>query len=220
MIWLFTGHSLHRSGCWQQGVSWTAEMENPDPTPEPMTFSKRLIPAIVFAITFYMPGWYWIAGQQRNVAPTQVYESQGTIPARYESPDKSIVAMVFPVGKPWIRSYESRVEVRSKSGRLLAQRDYTSPDGQHGYGVGKAAWTPDSNFFVFILANSGGHQPWHSPVDFFSRSLNKIFSLDDALHGAVTNNRFSVTAPDGVTVKLYFTEVTTTVSLSALIPKE
>jgi hypothetical protein len=125
------------------------------------------------------------------------------------------------VGKPrGHESYESRVELRSKSGEMLAQRDYSSADGQHGYSVTKAAWTPDSNFFVCILANSGGHQPWHSPVEFYSRAQDKIFSLDDALHDAVTNNQFTVTAPDRVTVELYFSETTRTVSLSSLVPKE
>ena len=161
-----------------------------------------------------------VAGQQRNAAPAQVYESPGPAPARYESPDKSIVAIVFPVGKPEVKGYESRVELRSKSGELLTQREYLSTDGQHGYSVYKAAWTPDSSFFVYSLVNSGGHQPWHSPVEFYTRSDEKIFSLDDALHDAATNPQFLMSAPDRVTVELWFSKTTRTVPLSALIPKE
>jgi len=161
-----------------------------------------------------------VAGQQRHSAPAQVYESPGPAPGRYESPDKSIIATVFPVGKPGSKSYESRVELRSKSGKVLAQHDYFSADGQHGYSIVKAAWTPDSNFFVYSLSNSGGHQPWHSPVDFYCRSQEKIFSFDDALHDAVTNPQFAVTSPDRVTVELWFSKARRTVSLSVLAPKE
>jgi hypothetical protein len=153
-----------------------------------------------------------VARPQWHASPT---------PVRYESPDKSAVAIVFPAGKlPGYGNYESRVELRSKSGKLLAQRDYSSADGQHGYGVTKAGWTPDSNFFVYSLANSGGHQPWHSPVEFYSRTRNRIFSLDDALHDAVTNPQFTVAPPDRVTVELWFSKTTRTVSLSRLVPKE
>jgi hypothetical protein len=161
-----------------------------------------------------------VAGQQRNAAPAQVYESPGPVPVRYESPDKSIVAIVFPVGKPGTKSYESRVELRSKSGKVLAQRDYFSTDGQHGYRVTKAAWTPGSSFFVYSLVNSGGHQPWHSPVEFYSGAQEKIFSLDDALRDAVTNPQFSVTGPDCVKVELWFSKTTRTVCLSALVRKK
>ena len=41
-----------------------------------------------------------VAGQQRQVAAAQAYESPGPVPDRYESPDKAIVAWVFPVGRP------------------------------------------------------------------------------------------------------------------------
>jgi len=40
-----------------------------------------------------------VAGQQRQVAAAQAYESPGPVPDRYESPDKAIVAWVFPVGE-------------------------------------------------------------------------------------------------------------------------
>jgi hypothetical protein len=169
---------------------------------------------VVFAVSM------GVDGQRRNVAPAQVGEFPGPVPVRYESPNKAVIAVIFPVGKPGNKSYESRVELRSNSGKVLAQRDYDSADGQHGYYVQKAAWTPDSKFFVYSMESSGGHQPWHSPVEFYSRSHDKIFSLDDALHDAVTNPQFLVTAPDRVTVELWFSKTTRTVSLSALVPKE
>ena len=104
---------------------------------------------------------------------------------------------------------ESRIEVRSKQGRVLAIRSYMSKDGEHGEGVSKASWTPDSQFFVYSLQSSGGHQAWHSPVHFFSRNRNEIASLDDALKDAVTNPQFVVSAPDSIRVELRSRQTTT-----------
>ena len=111
---------------------------------------------------------------------------------------------------------ESLVEIRLKSGKLLARRNYFSEDGEHGYGVTKAAWTPDSQFFVYSLESSGGHQSWNSPVKFYGRRNGNIQSLDDALGDAVTNPDFSISAPDRVKVELWFSKKVLTVSLSSL----
>ena len=119
-------------------------------------------------------------------------------------------------GKALEATDESRVELRTKSGKLLAKRDYSSSDGEHGYGVTKAAWTPDSQFFVYSLESSGGHSSWHSPVQFYSRKKNSFASLDDALNDAVMNPQFTVSAPDRVTVELWFSKETRTVALSSL----
>lgn len=135
--------------------------------------------------------------------------------ARYKSPDGSMVATVKSAKAPESTD-ESRVEVRTRSGKLLAKHDYFSEDGEHGYGVTKASWTPDSQFFVYSLESSGGHSAWNSPVQFFSRRSNKIASLDDALNDAVMNPQFSVLPPDRVTVELWFSNKTITVSLSHL----
>lgn len=44
-------------------------------------------------------------------------------------------------------------------GRLRVRRSFLS-DGNHGQIVERAAWTPDSRFFVFVTTSSGGHSPW------------------------------------------------------------
>lgn len=141
-------------------------------------------------------------------------------PKKYVSPDGDVTAIVISVGKePGQREYEGRVELRSKTGKLLAARDYSSEDGQHGYGVTRAQWTPNSQFFVYSLQNSGGHAPWHSPVNFYSRAENKILSLDDAVEDAVMDPQFEVSPPDRVTVTLWFSKKTLTISLAALMAK-
>jgi len=130
------------------------------------------------------------------------------------SPDGMITAFVRST-KALQATRESRIELRSQSGRVLAKRNYASADGEHGYGVIKAVWTPDSQFFVYSLESSGGHQAWHARVQFFSRRTNKIISLDDALKDAVTNPQFLVSAPASVTVELISSQ-TKTISLHDL----
>jgi len=87
--------------------------------------------------------------------------------ATYTSPEGSLVAVVQPSTKP--QTCESAVELRTGPGKVLVRRSYQSDGGEHGYGVVKAQWTPDSKYFVFSLESSGGHQPWHSPVEHFLR---------------------------------------------------
>lgn len=69
---------------------------------------------------------------------------------------------------------ESRVEFYGKDKQMLCTLDYSSADGEHGYGVEKAGWTPDGNYFVASLASSGGHQSWHSPTIAYSRDKKWI----------------------------------------------
>lgn len=134
---------------------------------------------------------------------------------KFTSPDGMMTAVVRSERTPEATN-ESRVELLTREGKVSAGRDYTSPDGEHGYGVTKAAWTPDSKFFVYSLESSGGHQAWHSPVWFFSRGDRRIFSLDSALNDSVSNAQFLVSAPDNVTVKLFFSKQTRTVALHEL----
>jgi hypothetical protein len=135
---------------------------------------------------------------------------------QYESPDKTLIASVVATNTGTaIDSSENRIEVRSATGELLAQEDFTSQDGEHGYAVIKAEWTPDSQFFVFSLQSSGGHSPWHSPTKFYGRKQQRIVSLDDALHDSVTG-QFVIGAPDKVTVRLWFKKKKVTIPLSEL----
>ena len=136
---------------------------------------------------------------------------------RFLSPDGTIIALVRST-KAREATIESRIELWSQRGRVLAGRSYVSPDGEHGYGITRAVWTPDSQFFVYSLESSGGHQAWHTPVRFFSRSTNEIFSLDNALKDSVIDPQFVVSAPDSITVKLQATQAKT-VSLHQITRK-
>ena len=142
-------------------------------------------------------------------------QTNSTQTERITSPDGTITALVRSRRAPEATK-ESRIELRSHGGRVLVSRNYASKDGEHGYGLTKGAWTPDSQFFVYSLESSGGHQAWHTPVQFFSRHNKTIVSLDITLRDAVANPQFLVSAPDFVTVQLKSSGQTKTVSLRGL----
>ncbi len=101
------------------------------------------------------------------------------------------------------KSYESRLEFYSPQHEMLCALDYSSEDHEHGFGIVKAAWTPDNNYFVFSLTSSGGHQAWHFPTHFYNTRDSKIYSLDDYIEGSgISKGEFTLKAPNAV-----FTEV-------------
>jgi hypothetical protein len=110
---------------------------------------------------------------------------------QYVSPDGRYVADVVAVSG----SGESRVVVKAKNGRMICSKSYASKDGEHGLCVEKAFWTPNSRFFVYIMSSSGGHQPWHFPVDFCSIHYSTTRSLDDYV-GPITSSDLEIKPPD------------------------
>ncbi|MEW5744534.1 MAG: hypothetical protein AB1805_03720 [Nitrospirota bacterium] len=117
----------------------------------------------------------------------------------YRSPDGRLRALVIDVGKDRTGLPESRIEIRKTNGALVFEKDYSSPDGSHGWVVASATWTPDSMFFVFGMYSSGGHQPWQNPVNFYSRRHKRVFSLNKYV-GTITDPEVQVVAPDIVKV--------------------
>src|SRR5215813_977251 len=103
------------------------------------------------------------------------------------SPDKSLRAIIIPVGKKGYEGTESRIEIRSASGKTLRWKSFASYDGEHGMGLNHAEWTANSLFFVFNVDSSGGHQPWRRYTYFYSRSENRFYGLDDYI-GPVTSD--------------------------------
>ena len=82
-------------------------------------------------------------------------------------------------------------------------KSFASADGEHGFGVAKAQWTPNSQFFIFSMGSSGGHQPWHHPIYFYSRTENRFYCLDDYV-GPITS-AFTLTKPNVIsTTRLVF----------------
>jgi hypothetical protein len=117
--------------------------------------------------------------------------------AEYKAKDGTRV-VILPISKPG-HDYESRIEFYSAQNQMLCVLDYSSEDSEHGFGVVKAAWTPDSEYFVFSLTSSGGHQPWHAPTLFFSRKESAIFDLDNYVEASgISKGDFVLRAPNTV----------------------
>lgn len=138
--------------------------------------------------------------------------------ARYPAPDGT--AQVVVVAKSQLPSggLENQVEFYFADGRRQCALDYSSYDGDHGFSVAKAAWTPDSKYFVYSLTSSGGHQAWHAPTQFFKKSSGLILTLDDYLDGAgITTPDFQLEAPNVLKTRIQLEEETDiTVRLDAL----
>ena len=113
--------------------------------------------------------------------------------------------VVLPAGKSSSRNdFESNLEFYSPKNQMLCSLDYSSEDGEHGFRVVKAAWTPDSNYFVFSLSSSGGHQPWHAPTLFYSTRDNTVRSLDRYTNApGISSGGFSLQAPNVVLTEVW-----------------
>lgn len=118
--------------------------------------------------------------------------------SEYRSPDGLATATIHSAP---LWAGESVVQIRTRYGKLLAERDFSSEDHEHGYVVVQARWTPDSKFFVFCLESSGGHSPMRTPVLFFSTVYKEFFVLDELLKQAVSQGQFHVIPPDIVSVQ-------------------
>lgn len=121
------------------------------------------------------------------------------------SPDKALRAIFIPVdGEKGSEASESRVEIRNSDGKPLCTKDYSSNDGEHGYGVDEGEWTPDSRFFVYDMSSSGGHQPYRSPTFFYSRNDNRVRDIEDLTNRAVLDQgvepTFKIVAPHLVVI--------------------
>jgi hypothetical protein len=115
-------------------------------------------------------------------------ESSNVKPAIYASPDGALRALVFPVDVSLYATpdMESRIVIRTAKGDTLTSKDYSSPRGTNGYYVVDAKWSPDSQFFVYSMASSGGHSPWSFPMMVYSRQKNRIAGFSDMIEGKPT----------------------------------
>jgi len=118
----------------------------------------------------------------------------------YNSPTKTIRALIVPVCAKGYKSSESRVDIRASSGTLLRRKSFASRDHSHGEGVDHAEWTSDGRFFVFNTSRSGGHQPWHVATYAYSVAANRFYGLD-SVAGPITSD-FSLRGDTLVTTRL------------------
>jgi hypothetical protein len=114
----------------------------------------------------------------------------------YFSPNEQLQAVVTPTDKHEGGFNEHRIEIRSSDGKPIAVNDHSSDDHQHGYGVIFAAWTPDSRFFVYSVASSGGHSAWHFPTHVFVRDRRAFINLDQAVDHPLVRPHFLLSPPN------------------------
>ena len=112
-------------------------------------------------------------------------------PKSIDSPNKTIRAVIIPVGAKGYEAYESRVDIRSASGRLLRRKSFQSRDHNHGEGVAHAEWTADGRIFVFNTFSSGGHQPWHWFTYIYSIRTNRFYNLDSRMRAITSDFKLS-----------------------------
>lgn len=147
---------------------------------ESMKLASRIIAAIsLAALLLGAARLAWAAGEHDH-----------------RSPDGMLRAVVAGNARG-----ESHVLVQTRQGHTLATRNFSSADGEHGRIVLRAAWTPDSRFFVFSTISSGGDNAWHYLTYFYSRGSKRISCLDDVI-GPVTTPNFVLKAPDIIQTRI------------------
>jgi len=178
--WLQGPRPLLRFRVNMQGLGWGHTLERAG-----LASAKASCRPLIIALIFVI------------VLNAQIFAAEPRLgaPKTYLSPDQTLRVFVVPLPNAPYGQGESWIEMRNASNKLLFSHSFGSEDGEHGFGVEQAAWTPDSQFFVFSMSSSGGHQPWHSPTYFVARRDNKLRSLDDYL-GPITDPEFKVGPPD------------------------
>ena len=109
----------------------------------------------------------------------------------FDSPNKRARAVIVPVGARGYEAYESRLDIRSASGRLLRRKSFQSRDHNHGEGVAHGEWTADGRIFVFNTFSSGGHQPWHWFTHIYSIRTNRFYNLDSRARAITSDFKLS-----------------------------
>ncbi len=117
----------------------------------------------------------------------------------YKSPNNQLMARVMS----HVTTEESVLDIMTlANGSIISHQDYTSADGEHGLLIEQAAWTPDSQFFIFTTTSSGGHSSWQSPSYFYRVKDRKLYSFSD-FFPAIANTDFTVAKPDLLTITIW-----------------
>ncbi len=89
----------------------------------------------------------------------------------------------------------------------LASLSLEEGSGINNAVIGDAVWSPDSRFFVFETASSGGHSIWHMPTYVYDATTFLIYSIDDSLGAIASSNRkLEFTESDAIQLDFYNTQ--------------
>src|SRR5574337_44698 len=173
--------SRRRGGCWMRAAAHREALEGSMTDVQARKIALRTFAALVI------------------VAPGVALAAEAQAPHRYLSPDGKTIAAIRLVHDT--KTGEGEVDIRDVAGASRMERSFASADGEHGLVIVRAAWTPDSEFFVFSGGSSGGHQPWHFPMFVYRRATNAIYELDRCVPGiAVVDAEFAISSPNLVRV--------------------
>lgn len=146
------------------------------------------------------------SGHQFLQTPRPEASCQMLVPEIFVSPDQATHAVVLPVDVSLYATpdMESRVVIRSSNGDTLTSEDHSSPRGENGHYVYAAKWSLDSEFFVYSLSSSGGHQPWSFPIMVYSRKRNVFAKFSNMIHDEPTvSGDFEFSGPHTLTAKTW-----------------
>jgi hypothetical protein len=127
--------------------------------------------------------------------------AQGQLPDTIKSPDGRRIAVIRDIKAvpPW-GGTESVIKILGKTGKVIFYNDYTE-DGSLGHRVNPIGWTANSQFFLYTLESSGGHQFWHYNVQVYSTRMGEVVNLDDYFVYPITvDAQVSLGSPDSVFV--------------------
>jgi hypothetical protein len=115
---------------------------------------------------------------------------------------------------------EDRLAIFRRNDALIFRKDFLSSDCEHGDVILRGEWSADSQFFVFNVESTGGHQPGHRPVFFYSRRENKLYRLENYVgyivaqdftlegpHIIHTEKQKTIGRPEGVTINVDLSEI-------------
>ena len=153
----------------------------------------------------------WSTGDEFISDPVPL-ESSSASRISAQSPDAQLIAVITAKDRRMrVNGNESRVEIRTHNDQICVH-DFSSSDGEHGYGIDSAEWTSDSQYFVFRLRSSGGHSPMFAPIAFWSRKENRFYTLKNY----TGDTTFFVVAPDQIKANTWPGLLPASVSLRSL----
>lgn len=119
-----------------------------------------------------------------------------------KSPDGKLTAKISSIQKAKDSPPEFIIEIIDANGKLTTRKDFTSDEGDQGLSIDNAAWSPDSQFFVFTTFSVGGHMAWQFPTFFFDRRDKKIHDFVDFL-APIAEGEFVLKSPDNITLTIW-----------------
>jgi hypothetical protein len=169
----------------------------------------RVIAVSALAVPVLLPsharGEDQCSGHELLAKPRPEASCRTLTPQNFVAPDKTIYASVLPVDVSLYATpdMESRIVIRLNDGKTLTSKDHASPRGTNGYYVVNAKWSPDSQFFVYSTASSGGHSPWSFPMWVYSRKVNAFAAFSDMIKGPTVSGGFKFSGPHTVTAETW-----------------